>query len=307
MNYKISLVAVLAALISIGCAPTETIYGKDTPMDQRIKSARNVPDCNYDLVQGEEIIFNSYPLNPDIKTYQYFFFDHKIFNPNHPEVENYKNLHAKIKPELLDGEYSFSEKMHEVIVENCDILYIGNKKAKDWSNHLIGYTLKSKLDADQKKIAELKRLVGKNIWVGIGVEKHIRTRSNERKVLENYEKVTVVNILGEADLRDIMPVSGEILYLEVKRSNGDVGYYPFIEKSISLSYPFPKTWSVNVIKLIHERKIKIGMNNAQAIASWGKPKSINRTVTAQGTTEQWVYDISSYLYLTNNIVTAIQN
>jgi hypothetical protein len=40
----------------------------------------------------------------------------------------------------------------------------------------------------------------------------------------------------------------------------------------------------------------IGMTKAQVHAScWGKPKSINATITSRGTREQWVYS-GSYLY-----------
>lgn len=304
MSYKNLAVAIATIVTFIGCAPTKTIYGKDTPIDQRIKSARNMPNCNYGSIQGQEIIFNSY----SSESYIYFLFDHNLFNPNHPEVKKYKNLRAKIKPDLLDGEDKFNDKLNEVIVENCDILYIENKKVKDPSRYYAGYTLQSKLDDDRDKISKYKYLIGTNIWVGIGVEKNIRTKSNESKLLGNYEKVVVKNILGEETFpKEIPLMSNDILYFEVERSNGEIGYYPFIEKNVSLSYPFPKSWSQNIIKLIYERKIIIGMNDLQALASWGKPNSINRTITSQGATEQWVYGGGTYIYLSNNLVTAIQN
>jgi hypothetical protein len=53
---------------------------------------------------------------------------------------------------------------------------------------------------------------------------------------------------------------------------------------------------------------KLGMS-AKAVVektSWGKPVTINRTTTAHGTSEQWVYN-SGYLYFTNGVLTAIQN
>lgn len=53
--------------------------------------------------------------------------------------------------------------------------------------------------------------------------------------------------------------------------------------------------------------VSIGMN-AQDVrdSSWGKPRSINRTSTANWVSEQWVYH-GNYLYFTNGILTAIQN
>jgi len=41
--------------------------------------------------------------------------------------------------------------------------------------------------------------------------------------------------------------------------------------------------------------------------SWGRPDSVNRTTTAYGTQEQWVYGSRNYLYFTNGILTTIQN
>ena len=54
-------------------------------------------------------------------------------------------------------------------------------------------------------------------------------------------------------------------------------------------------------------RVSIGMN-AQDVrdSSWGKPRSINRTSTANGVSEQWVYN-GNYLYFTNGVLTAIQN
>lgn len=304
MSYKNLAVAAAAIFTFGGCTPAKITYGKDTPIDQRIKFARNTPNCNYELIYGQEIIFNSYPS----ESYVFFLFDHNIFNPNHPKVESYKNLHAKIKPDLLEGEYKYNDKINEVVVENCDILYIENKRVKDPFRSYSGYTLKSKLDDDRDKINKYKNLVGTNIWVGIGVNKTIRTKSNESKLLENYEKVTVKNILGEEDFKNTtLSMSTDILYFEVERLNGDIGYFPFVESSVSLSYPFPKSWPKDIIKMIHERKVGIGMSNLQALAAWGKPKSINRTVTSQGATEQWVYGSNTYIYLSNDLVKTIQN
>ena len=41
-------------------------------------------------------------------------------------------------------------------------------------------------------------------------------------------------------------------------------------------------------------------------STWGKPEDINRTTTAYGVHEQWVYSNYRYIYFDNGIVTAIQ-
>ena len=54
--------------------------------------------------------------------------------------------------------------------------------------------------------------------------------------------------------------------------------------------------------------VRIGMTKAQVLKSnWGKPVSINTTITANSTREQWVYSSRTYLNFTNNILTTIQN
>jgi hypothetical protein len=53
-------------------------------------------------------------------------------------------------------------------------------------------------------------------------------------------------------------------------------------------------------------RVVIGATAAEVQTSWGPPDSINRTTTAAGVTEQWVYGGGRYVYLTNGRVTAIQ-
>ncbi len=54
--------------------------------------------------------------------------------------------------------------------------------------------------------------------------------------------------------------------------------------------------------------VEIGMtsNDVRRSLAWGAPDKINKTVTARGTSEQWVYKNNQYLYFENNILTAIQ-
>lgn len=55
--------------------------------------------------------------------------------------------------------------------------------------------------------------------------------------------------------------------------------------------------------------VSIGMTARQVLeeSNWGKPKSVNRTTTARGTSEQWVYGGNQFLYFENGILTAVQN
>ena len=59
---------------------------------------------------------------------------------------------------------------------------------------------------------------------------------------------------------------------------------------------------------LRSRGVTIGMTPSEVHASkWGKPKSVNRTTSAYGTREQWVYGGGNYLYFENGVLTSIQN
>lgn len=53
-------------------------------------------------------------------------------------------------------------------------------------------------------------------------------------------------------------------------------------------------------------QVFIGMTAAEVQQSWGNPTAINRTRTANSTSDQWVYGSGAYAYLTDGVVTAIQ-
>jgi hypothetical protein len=53
--------------------------------------------------------------------------------------------------------------------------------------------------------------------------------------------------------------------------------------------------------------VSIGMSQKQVLGSnWGRPEHVNRTITARGVREQWVYG-RSYLYFEDGVLTTIQN
>ena len=75
-----------------------------------------------------------------------------------------------------------------------------------------------------------------------------------------------------------------------------------------LSNPYVEhSWSQDIWNTIREQKVFIGMTKEQAEVAWGIPEKINKTITLAGSSEQWVYGLSSYLYFDNGILTAIQN
>lgn len=72
----------------------------------------------------------------------------------------------------------------------------------------------------------------------------------------------------------------------------------------SIKSKFSKYGSKVVSDLIDE-KIWIGMTSDMAIASWGDPERVNKTVSSNGAKEQWVY-AHDYLYFRAGILETFQ-
>jgi len=66
-------------------------------------------------------------------------------------------------------------------------------------------------------------------------------------------------------------------------------------------------WTRKCAERVLEGYIYIGDTKEIVLESWGQPEDINRTTTAYGTTEQWVYGLGCYIYFENGKVTAIQD
>jgi hypothetical protein len=65
-------------------------------------------------------------------------------------------------------------------------------------------------------------------------------------------------------------------------------------------------WSADVTRFVLERKIQIGMTDAQVRMAWGDPEGIHETVTADSKSEQWTYSGARYVYFKNGRLTTIQ-
>ena len=65
------------------------------------------------------------------------------------------------------------------------------------------------------------------------------------------------------------------------------------------------------LEQISKAEISVGMNRHELLMSWGVPNDVNTTTVAGGTSAQWIYGDpiygANYVYLDNDVVTAIQN
>ena len=68
----------------------------------------------------------------------------------------------------------------------------------------------------------------------------------------------------------------------------------------------------HLIDAVRDEKVFIGMPSSFVLLSWGEPSKVNRTSTAHGSSEQWVYRRgggieASFVYIEGGVATTIQN
>ncbi|HEY8892608.1 MAG TPA: hypothetical protein VIM70_20425 [Clostridium sp.] len=137
---------------------------------------------------------------------------------------------------------------------------------------------------------------------------YLRIKMKERITLDDVDavdKLIVVSRLITINTKSDL----DSLRLKLIDKKNELSPPPYVEETS------PKTSGASVFKQSDNASSKpvqsseptIGMTSDEARASeWGNPNSINKTVTASGTDEQWVYDNNEYVYIKNGIVTAIQ-
>lgn len=100
---------------------------------------------------------------------------------------------------------------------------------------------------------------------------------------------------------------GTVAYQQAPCSNADKGGP--VEIRVSTPTGSDPKWQNRVNTAIASSKILVGMTASQAQTSWGAPTSINKSISATGASEQWVYrregGRDQYVYVGNGFVTAV--
>lgn len=152
---------------------------------------------------------------------------------------------------------------------------IGNKfvlRGKNWespTNSII----------DIKSGNPVKNFSSGGIWTCIDVSIDERD-SNISLVLENTSK--------------------EQILLEVNTSRNNDFVFNYEQAEL-----YKKKFGSEKWAKIVDGKVSIGMTKEMCEVSWGKPQYINKTITANNSSEQWVYS-DNYLYFDKGILTAMQ-
>ena len=155
----------------------------------------------------------------------------------------------------------------------------GTQKQFNAGVKLTDFTTKEDYLAKKQKEAELK--AQKEEEARINAE-------NERKRIEEQEKQRALQA-QQAKIQDQKDAAAAVAAKEKRKQD--------------LIAKYGQTTGA----LIAAGQVKIGMTAAMCIDAWGKPRDINRTTNTYGTTEQWVYNLKSYLYFKDGILTSIQN
>ncbi len=294
LNYRLLIFVVLLLLILTACSP-KSIEEKPSLSSEEILQTENyqnlvksIQDNKFDISKGY-LEKGNFPLNKD------------------EEVKFIKEFLTYYEEFIILQ----SKEIDEKLLNDADDLY----------RHIISYNGDISSKVDELKGAMIKK------YSPYLVEK-LKESINQ----QNYNKSTLIlysRILIDSGVNEVV-LEQYVRGLRAIKSKSYVDVIKFWDK-IPESYngiladqikndriAFQKTTEyakgIESIKQSEELKVilkdyvepRIGMNEEEVKKStWGKPKSINSTVTSSGTHEQWVYN-NRYIYFENGKVTAIQ-
>ncbi len=174
-------------------------------------------------------------------------------------------------------------------------LVINERNVEVSKDGLFKYEMKL---ADEQNVANIKAINGKNVATSsISVKR--RFTAEEKAELDRQKAEAEAKRQAELEAQKRAQAQAET---EAKAKRA--AYENSRAGKLCKAHP---TWGKDACELIADGKVSVGMTSEQAIAAWGKPDDINKTIYSSGVHEQWVYGIGSYLYFEDGILTTIQN
>lgn len=193
--------------------------------------------------------------------------------------------------------------------------YVGHAARSDrYEASLSGVALVSDLDACRE------RWLGNTVWYAhkFGPEVYDATTDQVARIeLPKFTPVKIIDIVAGwheyAPVRFVLRTpDGRTAFSDLNPSGS--GAWSSMRPLVAFETFFRETdprmdhdWSDRVWDAIAARSVFIGMTAEQARMSWGEPEDVNRTVIEGESKEQWVYAHGGYVYLSNGVVSAIQN
>jgi len=176
--------------------------------------------------------------------------------------------------------------------ESVDVMALEGMYYKVSHNGSIGYVLDVYIyDPELAEILKQKEAEKAAIKLAEEKEKELAKEAAARELKEQRAKEERQRKLAQAEADSIRAAEWAERQLERK-------------KYLTTVYGKEKA------QLIIEGKVHVGMTKNEALESWGTPSDINKTTTAYGVREQWVYRgrnyARKYLYFDNGVLKTIQ-
>lgn len=215
---------------------------------------------------------------------------------NLKEIPDYKNTKALIafakanKYLAENGESAETYKKAIEIVYDFPGSYEAGELDEDMKNFRIELTRMIDLE-------EVKNLILNGEYKEASVRTVLKNNEGDLTYMALYNYASALEHEAKGDL-DMMKY-----YLALISDDYDGPLSKEIKSKIVLRYDEISEKK----KFINMKDPAIGMTAKEVENStWGSPQDINKTTTASGVSEQWVYSGYRYIYLENGIVTAIQ-
>ena len=297
------LLILLISLLIVSCMQyshtTQKNEQERSTSRESMESPQKMNPCDYKSINGKIIVIGQ-------KTEENRFWGFPTIKVNPDPDSDYLmdyNKYEGMKGKLLtqisskDG----NQKYDKIVLSNCELVYVNEKYS--------GYEYYTRNLYD-----EVHKMIGDSVWI-----KH---RTNINQIQEKYGLNATFGSIEHVEITGVHPNSYVVgsrmeaqklissVMLIVENSSIKRAFVPYSPKYYSSKSPLSESWPLEIRYAIKNGEIVIGMTKDQVKLSWGNPIDINKTVTEESTSQQWVYkddDGRTYLYFENGKLTAYQN
>lgn len=221
----------------------------------------------------------------------------------------FKVLEIIKHPKAEQSEYLYGKKFYLKLQEkeSNDIVYYEYDSARTYSFPFIvvGFFEKQKNLVVGKEFVLADKVLKGLALIDIQTGKVVTTKTGQKwkcTDLTIEEEWFTLSLVLENSLGEKITMSHEKVFDEWSYGRA---YTPYAAYAVYAADYCTKVFGQKNFDSILQGKVKIGMTREMCKLSWGKPRSINKTITSGMRSEQWVYS-DNYLYFDNGILTAIQ-
>lgn len=256
---------------------------------------------------GYKNFFNDYKKDVSLKT----SFKDKVYQCCDGYNSRYDSLTGKYFKIIKVIKHPKAENDYTGLYENCYYLKLNIQNTKDtiYYKYLSKYDFPFIVEGYFKKLQKL--YIGKSYVFG-NFTNEIKKESVD---IETGEKVKLIIgekwkcidlIVDEKDFNLCFIISNNkqkiLLNYQDEFLNSEKYFNLF--NSIDADR-YKKKFGIDNWNTILQSKLKLGMTKEMCKLSWGEPETINKTISKNRKSEQWVYS-KNYIYFENGVLTTIQ-